>query len=132
MKVIADTNILVRAVVRDHEKQANAADKILRTATSIAVSPPCLCEFAWVLQRLYHFDAMSVAQAIRALLETEKVVMNRPAVEAGLAILEAGGDFADGVMAYEGSWLGGEIFVSFDKKATELLAAQGQSVHVPG
>lgn len=132
MKVIADTNILVRAVVRDNEKQANAADKILRNATLIAVSPPCLCEFAWVLQRLYRFDAMSVAQAIRALLDTEKVVMNRPAVEAGLAILEAGGDFADGVMAYEGSWLGGEIFVSFDKNATKLLAAQGQSVHVPG
>lgn len=132
MKVIADTNILVRAVVRDHEKQANAADKILRNATLIAVSPPCLCEFAWVLQRLYRFDAMSVAQAIRALLETEKVVMNIPAVEAGLAILEAGGDFADGVMAYEGSWLGGEIFVSFDKHAAKLLAAQGQSVHVPG
>jgi len=132
MKVIADTNILVRAVVRDNEKQANAADNILRNATLIAVSPPCLCEFAWVLQRLYRFDAISVAQAIRALLDTEKVVMNRPAVEAGLAILEAGGDFADGVMAYEGSWLGGEIFVSFDKNATKLLAAQGQSVHVPG
>ena len=53
--------------------------------------------------------------------------MNRPAVEAGLALLEAGGDFADGVIAYEGNWLGAEVFVSFDKKAVELLQAQGQS-----
>lgn len=50
---------------------------------------------------------------------------NRPAVEAGLALLEAGGDFADGVMAYEGTWLGGETFISFDKQAVELLAGQG-------
>jgi len=50
---------------------------------------------------------------------------NRPAVEAGLALLEAGGDFADGVMAYEGTWLGGETFISFDKQAVELLAEQG-------
>ena len=42
-------------------------------------------------------------------------------------ILGAGGDFADGVIAYEGNWLSGETFVSFDKKAVMLLTAQGQS-----
>jgi predicted nucleic-acid-binding protein len=52
--------------------------------------------------------------------------MNRPAVEAGLAMLEAGGDFADGVIAHEGAWLGGESFVSFDKQAVELVIRQGQ------
>ena len=29
------------------------------------------------------------------------------------------------MIAYEGRWLGGETFVSFDKKAVTLLAAQG-------
>jgi len=50
--------------------------------------------------------------------------------EAGLAILEAGGDFADGIMAYEGNWLGGEIFVSFDTQAIELLTEQGQAAQL--
>ena len=59
-------------------------------------------------------------------LAAANVEMNRPAVEAGLAVLDAGGDFADGVIAYEGNWLGGETFVSFDKKAVALLKAQGQ------
>jgi predicted nucleic-acid-binding protein len=45
-------------------------------------------------------------------------------------VLEAGGDFADGVIAYEGNWLGGETFVSFDKKAVSLLTAQGQSARL--
>ena len=53
--------------------------------------------------------------------------VNRPTLEAGLLMLEAGGDFADGVIAYEGKWLGGETFVSFDKQAVALLTAQGQS-----
>jgi hypothetical protein len=52
--------------------------------------------------------------------------MNCPAVEAGLAVLEAGDDFADGIMAYEGNWLGGETFVSFEKQAVSLLTEQGQ------
>ena len=40
-------------------------------------------------------------------------------------MLDAGGDFADGVIAYEGQWLGAETFVSFDRKAVEMLKAQG-------
>jgi predicted nucleic-acid-binding protein len=84
-----------------------------------------LCEFVWVLLRVYNFQASDAAAAIRALLASANVKVNRPAVEAGLALLDAGGDFADGVIAYEGYWLGGETFVSFDKKAVTLLAAQG-------
>jgi predicted nucleic-acid-binding protein len=45
-----------------------------------------------------------------------------------LALLDAGGDFADGVIAYEGSWLGADSFVSFDKKAVKLMEAQGASL----
>jgi predicted nucleic-acid-binding protein len=53
------------------------------------------------------------------------VVVTRPAVEAGLAVLDGGGDFADGVLAFEGRWLGAETVVSFDKKAVKLMDAQG-------
>jgi len=64
---------------------------------------------------------------IRALIAAANVMVNRPAVEAGLSFLDAGGDFSDGIIAFEGSWLGGEVFVSFDKKAVALLNEQGQS-----
>jgi hypothetical protein len=52
------------------------------------------------------------------------------AVEAGLAILNQGGGFADGLIAYEGTWLGGEVFVSFDKKAVSWIAKQGQKARL--
>jgi predicted nucleic-acid-binding protein len=54
----------------------------------------------------------------------------RPAVDAGLAVLKEGGDFADGAIAYEGNWLGGEIFVSFDNRAVSLIAKQGQKTQL--
>lgn len=131
MKVAVDTNVLVRAVVRDDPAQGDIAAELLAEAELIAVALPCLCEFAWVLRRVYGFPPSDVAAAIRALLATANVAMNRPAVEAGLAVLEAGGDFADGAIAHEGSWLGGETFVSFDKKAVALLAAQGRPARLP-
>jgi predicted nucleic-acid-binding protein len=124
MRITVDTNVLIRAVVRDDEIQAMAADRILKSAEIIAVTVPCLCEFVWVLRRLYKFDWEDIAAAIRALADTANVALNRPAVEAGLAVLNAGGDFADGLIAYEGEWLGAETFVSFDKKAVALLAKQ--------
>lgn len=130
MKISVDTNVLARALLQDDADQARTAAKILEEATLIAVSLPCLCELAWVLLRGAQFPKEKVAVAIRALMDADNVVMNRPAVEAGLAILAAGGDFADGVIAYEGQWLGGETFVSFDKKAVELIAAQGQAARL--
>jgi len=130
MKITADTNVLVRAVVRDDPAQADVAAKVLTDAELIAIALPCLCEFVWVLLRVYGLQQADVAKAIRALLAAANVEVNLPAVEAGLLMLEAGGDFADGVIAYEGSWLGGTTFVSFDKKAVALLAAQGQSTRL--
>lgn len=125
MKITVDTNVLVRAVVQDDPVQASVAAKVLIDADLIAVATPSLCEFVWVLLRVYGFHADDAAAAIRALLAAANVQVNRPAVEAGLLVLEAGGDFADGIIAFEGNWLGGETFVSFDKKAVTLLAKQG-------
>lgn len=130
MKVAVDTNVLIRAVVGDDAKQAKRAAKLLTDADLIAVALPCLCEFVWVLRRVYDFTPADVASAIRALLDAASTETNRPAAEAGLAVLEVGGDFADGVIAFEGQWLGGETFISFDQKAVALLNAHGQSARL--
>ena len=107
MKIIADTNVLVRAVVRDDRNQARAAAKVLKEAELIAVTLTCLCEFVWVLNRVYGFGQQDISTALNVLLDATNVMVNRPAVDAGLAVFNAGGDFADGLIAYEGNWLGG-------------------------
>jgi len=125
MKITADTNVLVRAAVQDEPHQAGRAAKVLQEADLVAVPIPVFCEFVWVLLRGYKKSSSDVSDAIRRLMKSAHVVMNRPAVEAGLSALDAGGDFADGVIAYEGNWLGAEEFVSFDSKAVSMLKSQG-------
>ena len=125
MKITADTNVLVRAVTEDHEHQSRAAQIALKKADVVALAIPALCELVWVLSQGYKIPSGDVAEAIRRLINGANVVVNRPAAEAGLTLLDAGGDFADGVIAYEGSWLGADTFVSFDKKAVKLMEAQG-------
>lgn len=131
MRIIVDTNILVRAVVSDDVEQARLAARCLTEATLIALTLPVLCEFVWVLRKLYGFRHGEISAAIRALLAAANVETNRPAVEAGLVVLAEGGDFADGVIAHEGEWLGGKTFVSFDQKAVALLKAQGREARSP-
>jgi predicted nucleic-acid-binding protein len=126
VKIAVDTNVLARAALQDDPKQGKAAAKLLEEATLIAVSLPSLCELVWILRRGAKLSKDDIAQTIRDLLGTANISMDRPAVEAGLAVLEAGGDFADGVIAHEGAWLGGETFVSFDRKAVDLLTLQGR------
>jgi predicted nucleic-acid-binding protein len=121
VKIAADTNVLVRAVVRDDKLQAEVAARVLRNASLVAVAVSSICEFVWVLRSVYRFPSADIAKAIRTLLAAENVEANGPAIDAGLAVLDAGGDFVDGVIAYEGRWLGAETFVSFDKKAVEKL-----------
>jgi predicted nucleic-acid-binding protein len=126
MKIAVDTNILLRDALQDDPHQAHLAKRMLKAAEVIAIPLPVLCEFVWVLRQGYKKRPTDIAEAIRRLLFSSNVVTNRPAVEAGLAVLDQGGDFSDGVIAYEGSWLGAEEFVSFDKQAVSLLKAQGK------
>jgi len=130
MKITADTNVLVRAITGDDTRQSRIAQAQLTRAEAVALPMPALCELVWVLSQGYRIDATEIGEAIRRLLSSANVLVDRPAAEAGLAMLEAGGDFADGVIAYEGSWLGAESFVSFDRKAVQLLQARGVSVRL--
>lgn len=126
MRIAVDTNVLLRDALQDDPRQSAIAAKTLRKAELVVVPASALCEFVWVMRRLYQRSPAEIALSIRLLMSGDNVEMDRPAVEAGLEVLEEGGDFADGVIAYEGHWLGADEFVSFDKKAVTLLKGQGK------
>jgi predicted nucleic-acid-binding protein len=125
VKISLDTNVLLRLIIGDDEAQQRTAVETLERAELVAISAHALCELAWVLDRSYGVERADISAAIRRILDMRNAVANRPAIEAGLAVLDAGGDFADGVIAFDGHWLGGETFVSFDKKAVKLLEGLG-------
>jgi len=110
MKIAADTNVLLRDVLQDDPVQSHLASKLLQSAELVVIPVPVLCEFVWVLRQAYKRPADEIANAIRVLMDSSNVVMNLPAVEVGLALLDKGG----------------EEFVSFDKQAVSLLRSQGR------
>jgi predicted nucleic-acid-binding protein len=125
MRITADTNLLVRVIVRDDVGQAEIALRVLELADAVFVPLPCICEFVWILDSVYALPRDRVAKSIRALVFRANIVVDRTAVSAGLRLLDSGGDFADGVIASTGMAMGAETFVSFDRKAVTRLGQMG-------
>lgn len=61
-----DTNILVRLITRDDQKQTDAAERFV--ANGAWVSQLVLAEFVWVLQAVYELDGGQIGDAIEMLL----------------------------------------------------------------
>jgi predicted nucleic-acid-binding protein len=58
-------------------------------------------------------------------MRVPNLTLDDDALRAGLDVHVSGGDFADGMMASVGRAMGGETFVSFDRKAIARLQALG-------
>lgn len=123
--------MLIRAAVDDDPAQGAAAREALAAATLVAITIPTLCEFVWVLSRHYRLPKPDIAAAIRAMLMPGNVVTDRPAMDAGLAFLDAGGDFADGAIAHAGRMMGGPVFLTFDEPAAGLARRTGGQARAP-
>jgi predicted nucleic-acid-binding protein len=132
LKITADTNLLVRAMTDDDPRQSPMAIAALAEAELVAVALSALCEVAWVLSKGYKSSRAEISTSIKKLLNAPNVALDRQAVLAGLDLLDAGGGFADGVIAHEGRALGGEVFVSFDKKAVKLMLGQNRKARLLG
>lgn len=110
----------------DDVVQSRLAQTELAAAALVAIPIPipCLCELVWVLSRGYRVSSAEIGRVLRDLAAARDVMLDRDAVTAGLSMLDAGGDFADGAIAAEGRRLGGEVFISFDRQAVAMLNAQ--------
>lgn len=69
----ADTNLLVRLLVQDDPKQAQAAENFI--ASGAWVSHLVLAETAWVLAAVYQRTPVQLAAALTLLLAHESLVL---------------------------------------------------------
>ena len=109
-------------------EQARAASALLEQAELVAIPLHVLGELVGVLRRVYGFTRPDCMGAIEALMASQSVVADRPAVAAGLQLLASGGDFADGVIAFGGRLLGSEQLATFGRNAARLLSEAGEPV----
>jgi len=120
MKVALDTNLIIRLIVDDDPAQADQVERLLDEADELVIATITLCEVVWVLRRGYRMPATVVAQALRDIARSRSLTLDRSALEAGLAMLERGGDFADGCILLEAERAKCDRLATFDQTLIDL------------
>ena len=87
MRIAVDTNVLVRYLTWDDEGQAIEAANAIEGADAIVLPTIVLCELVWVLKRAYRYAAPEIIDILHRLVAIRAVEIERPAAEAGIAML---------------------------------------------
>lgn len=117
-----DTNVVVRFLVADDERQAKAARATIE-AGDIFISTTVALESEWVLRCAYELSRDQVAAGLRGLAGLPGVTVEEPAVLAlALAWLADGMDFAAALHLAKAERC--TAFLSFDRR---LAKAAGRS-----
>ncbi len=115
-----DTNVLVRALVRDDAAQAAKAEEIL-ARDEVFVPVTVMLELEWVLRSRYGFTAERVARALAMLCAMPKVFVGEAdAVRQATARVAKGWDFADAL--HHALSQGCDDFLSFDEQLVKRSA----------
>ena len=120
-----DTNVLVRYIVRDDNKQTAAATTLIeRQCTKDApgfVSQLVLAELFWVLARGYEYPKDMIVRVIAKLLSAVELQIEAAEdVWTALRAYQAGpADFADYLIGLRGRAFACETTATFDKKAAK-------------
>lgn len=121
-----DTNVLLRALVPEGTRENERAGRFFierSSADPMHVGLLVVAELVWVLERRYGYRRSQTAAAVRYLLESPDVVVERAAlVEAAIDRVEAlGTDIADELIAATNTLAGCTSTVTLDKLAAKRI-----------
>ena len=120
-----DTNFLVRLAVADDETQLAQSVAFIRTHVSadipLLVNSIVLCEFVWVLTRIYRLPTERVAENTERFLDSPAFqIQDEALVRSAVSAMRSGFDFADVLIGGVNKSLGASSTVTFDKRAQAL------------
>lgn len=119
--IALDTNVLVRFLIRDDERQAERARALIESCKtrgdSCLITHPVLCELEWVMESLYRATRADIAAAIRTLKTTPPFVLEDDSmVDRALQMYSEGkGDFSDYILSEIAVARGARTAYTFDR-----------------
>ena len=121
-----DTNVLVRYLVRDDQRQFEAARRLINREDGAneptMISLVVLVEAEWVLRSRYDLNKADIAAAFSALLDTADLVFeDEPTLEHALYMWkDSRADFADCLINARHQRLGCRATATFDARALKM------------
>ncbi len=121
----ADTNLVVRLLVRDNAKQVKAAEKFIESGAWVSLL--VLAETAWALDSIYYSGAREIADAVEMLLRHESIAIEQPeTAEAALKLFRAHPalGFSDCLIVEIARKAGHLPFGTFDRALSKIDGAE--------
>lgn len=118
-----DTNVLIRYIVRDDPRQAEAASRLIETRCTPEnpglINPIVLCEIVWVLIRGYGYDRKTAGRVIRRILSVREIQVSRAELAwKALRLFETGkADFSDYLIGLSNQREKADTTFTFDQRA---------------
>jgi uncharacterized protein len=82
MKVLLDTNVLIRWMTNDDPKKASAVDILFKKATKgdvvLHLADPCIAEITWVLESVYRMSRSAIASLLETLISSPGLNLENP------------------------------------------------------
>ncbi|MBD2597237.1 type II toxin-antitoxin system VapC family toxin [Nostoc spongiaeforme FACHB-130] len=117
--IAVDTNILVRYLTKDDERQWQQATEIIESGEQCFVANIVLCELVWVLRgKPYQFSREEISNAINLMLQCSTFEFeNLSVVYQALQRFQQGkADFSDYLIGAIAQHFGCSITATFDRK----------------
>ena len=122
---MADTNLLVRAVMGDDAEQTKRVSRLLKSSV-VVILESVFMECEWVLRSLYGQSRSEIARAFRDLIALDRTQVDRRRMILGvIEAYEKGFDFAD---ALHHAGAEGLELKTFDRKFVNRAKKEGWKV----
>jgi predicted nucleic-acid-binding protein len=120
-----DTNVLVRYITQDDNKQAALANALIENLDDASpgfVTLVTLVELSWVLESAYHFTRQQFTEVMQTLMTVDTIKLDRAAVVASAVRVYAASkaDFSDCLIERLSASTGCERTMTFDKAAAKM------------
>ena len=122
-----DTNVLVRYLTQDHQKQARSAAKEIEGAAAkgekLVVQPIVLCELVWVLESAYDFGKPQIVAVLDSIMRTAQFeIVDKDTVWQALNDYhKEKGDLSDYYIGRSNEKAGANVTLTFDKSLKDNI-----------
>jgi len=87
LKVLLDTNLLLRFLTDDDPKKAKAVERLLKTSKQpLTVTDMAFAELAWVMASFYGFEKSKIIVKLASILDVETVKASKKLLRHSLVI----------------------------------------------
>lgn len=113
--IAVDTNLLVRVMVNDDEKQVAASLRALEGGAPVLLLNSVILESAWVLESVFGVSAADIGKALALVMAKPAVILESPHAVEALKWYAGGMDMADAIHLAGAADRQCEKLLTFDK-----------------